>query len=208
MDNHRVDKLRNFIKNLKNLNSTHWGETFGKIQFFVNEDKNRTNTLLSFSQLINCTQPRFHDYAEFITNPELYFKNLEDFDPIFENKKSFFPEKYIFLEEIQIQPSIPVEKVVKSEQKVVSKSKNPSKSKKISQAVKNIIIEKYTKDDKLCCYCCKFKLRLCDVEMGHIKSRKNGGADTVDNLVPLCGSCNKSISTRNVDEFLKLISGK
>ena len=52
------------------------------------------------------------------------------------------------------------------------------------------------------CFCCK---KVIDVfenwHAGHIKSYANGGSDTADNLRPVCGSCNLSMGTENMDDF-------
>ena len=52
------------------------------------------------------------------------------------------------------------------------------------------------------CYCCKKELNAFDDwHAGHIISRSNGGPDTANNLRPVCGSCNMSMGTENMDEF-------
>ena len=52
------------------------------------------------------------------------------------------------------------------------------------------------------CYCCKKELDVFeDWHAGHIISHFNGGTDTADNLRPLCGSCNLSMGTENMDAF-------
>lgn len=42
---------------------------------------------------------------------------------------------------------------------------------------------------------------LGDWEAGHIMSVKEGGTDTLDNLRPICKSCNRSMGTENMDAF-------
>ena len=52
------------------------------------------------------------------------------------------------------------------------------------------------------CYCCKKALDIFDDwHAGHIVSHSVGGADTADNLRPVCGSCNLSMGTENMDAF-------
>lgn len=54
------------------------------------------------------------------------------------------------------------------------------------------------------CYCCKKSLDVFDIwHAGHILSRASGGADTADNLRPVCPSCNLSMGTENMDDFKK-----
>jgi hypothetical protein len=52
------------------------------------------------------------------------------------------------------------------------------------------------------CYCCKKGLDVFDDwHAGHILSHSKGGTDTADNLRPLCGSCNLSMGTENMEDF-------
>lgn len=52
------------------------------------------------------------------------------------------------------------------------------------------------------CFCCKDPLNgFGDWHAGHIVSHANGGSDTAPNLRPVCGSCNKSMGTENMDDF-------
>ena len=52
------------------------------------------------------------------------------------------------------------------------------------------------------CYCCKVEFGIFDNwDAGHIIAHSNGGKDTADNLRPVCGSCNQSMGTENMDAF-------
>ena len=52
------------------------------------------------------------------------------------------------------------------------------------------------------CFCCKKELDVFDDwHAGHIVSHSNNGKDTADNLRPVCGSCNLSMGTENMDAF-------
>jgi len=52
------------------------------------------------------------------------------------------------------------------------------------------------------CFCCKKELDVFDHwHAGHIIAHSNGGTDTAVNLRPLCGSCNLSMGTENMDAF-------
>jgi hypothetical protein len=54
------------------------------------------------------------------------------------------------------------------------------------------------------CYCCKIALGIFDIwHAGHMVSRANGGADTANNLRPVCGSCNLSMGTEDMEAFKK-----
>ena len=52
------------------------------------------------------------------------------------------------------------------------------------------------------CFCCKKELDVFDDwHAGHIISHACGGKDTAENLRPVCGSCNLSMGTENMDLF-------
>ncbi len=56
------------------------------------------------------------------------------------------------------------------------------------------------------CLCCNTsEISQQNFHCGHIVSRHNGGEDVVDNLVPICGSCNSSMGTNNMDDFIKTL---
>lgn len=52
------------------------------------------------------------------------------------------------------------------------------------------------------CFCCKGVITRENYECGHITSRANGGSDSIENLKPICGHCNKSMGTTNMDKFI------
>jgi hypothetical protein len=51
------------------------------------------------------------------------------------------------------------------------------------------------------CPLCDNLISIDDFECGHIVSVKNGGGNNPSNLMPLCGKCNKSMSSMNLDEY-------
>ena len=59
------------------------------------------------------------------------------------------------------------------------------------------------------CFCC-YKNTItpftnCNTfHAGHIKSEANGGEIKIENLLPICSDCNKSMGAVNWDEYLKL----
>ena len=50
---------------------------------------------------------------------------------------------------------------------------------------------------------CGRQIDFADSECGHIVAHANGGTTALDNLLPICGSCNKSMGTRNLHEFVE-----
>jgi len=52
------------------------------------------------------------------------------------------------------------------------------------------------------CYCCGAELEgLASWEAGHILAAANGGPDTIENLRPVCSTCNKSMGATHMDIF-------
>jgi 5-methylcytosine-specific restriction endonuclease McrA len=42
---------------------------------------------------------------------------------------------------------------------------------------------------------------MTEFDAGHIIAVTNGGSDNLDNLAPVCGTCNKSMGTQNLQDF-------
>lgn len=53
------------------------------------------------------------------------------------------------------------------------------------------------------CEVCGTEIDSFNFEAGHIISRSNGGPDKEENLVPICGSCNRSMGSENLESFKK-----
>lgn len=53
------------------------------------------------------------------------------------------------------------------------------------------------------CLCCKKVLiSITNFEVGHVLSEKNGGTHEINNLRPICFSCNHSMGTENMIDFV------
>jgi 5-methylcytosine-specific restriction endonuclease McrA len=53
------------------------------------------------------------------------------------------------------------------------------------------------------CEICQDDISENEFEVGHIKARALGGQIDIDNLIPICFTCNRSMGTRNAYEFKK-----
>ncbi len=54
------------------------------------------------------------------------------------------------------------------------------------------------------CWCCNEKeISQFEFECGHVDAKSKGGPDTVTNLRPICGTCNRSMGNQNMFEFQK-----
>lgn len=88
----------------------------------------------------------------------------------------------------------------------IKEVKSKVKRKKIPTKLKNDIWDKNVGYDivSACCICCKNTIiKNRDFDAGHIKSIKNGGLDTFDNLLPICRGCNCSMGSTNMDQYIK-----
>lgn len=55
------------------------------------------------------------------------------------------------------------------------------------------------------CHCCNATtITPFLFECGHVQARAKGGLDSVDNLRPICGLCNRSMGTMNMFQFQKI----
>jgi len=53
------------------------------------------------------------------------------------------------------------------------------------------------------CYVCSNKINSKKFDCGHIIAVSAGGTNDITNLKPICSSCNKSMGTKNMEEFKK-----
>jgi hypothetical protein len=53
------------------------------------------------------------------------------------------------------------------------------------------------------CICCEDKIQMRRFEAGHVISVCNSGSTTIDNLRPICFGCNRSMSSMNMDLYIK-----
>ena len=53
------------------------------------------------------------------------------------------------------------------------------------------------------CFVCKSQIQKNNFEAGHVVAVANGGTETLDNLRPICRTCNRSMGTQNLEDFKK-----
>ena len=76
----------------------------------------------------------------------------------------------------------------------------------IPKALKIAVWNKYIGEEigKSKCLCCNLTdITQMKFHTGHIIAEACGGLTNIDNLKPICESCNKSMKTKNMDEFQK-----
>ena len=90
-------------------------------------------------------------------------------------------------------------------------TKKPYKKEKISQQLRELVWNTHIGQDigETVCKCCGiFRIQQLNFQCGHIVAESKGGATTVDNLTPICGSCNLSMGTKNLNEFRTMLIAK
>ena len=88
---------------------------------------------------------------------------------------------------------------------IIKKEKNKRK-KSIPKTLRKQVWKSYNKEESSAlCFCCKLnKIDYMDPwECGHVISEYNGGSLNIDNLRPICSSCNKSMGTQNMNTYIK-----
>lgn len=53
------------------------------------------------------------------------------------------------------------------------------------------------------CFCCKQEVTQQSFECGHVLAVARGGTDAIDNLRPLCKTCNRSMGTEDMPAFME-----
>jgi 5-methylcytosine-specific restriction endonuclease McrA len=78
------------------------------------------------------------------------------------------------------------------------------KKQKIPKNIRNIVWDTYMGSDlkKGLCSCCNTEtITFVNYHCGHIVSEKNGGSISIDNLIPICQSCNGSMGFMNMTDY-------
>lgn len=103
---------------------------------------------------------------------------------------------------------IPKENLSEKMEKLKIRDEKPppykkSKKERIPATVRNIVwVTHFQTSKKGQCWLCKVEdISSANFECGHVVSEKNGGKPTIDNLRPICGFCNKSVGTMNMEDF-------
>lgn len=131
---------------------------------------------------------------------EAYFKSSskkEEKANVTETKK--VEEKSIKLPKVKTYEKAVVE--VSEEKTKCSEDKKYQIPKKVKTDVWNTYIGQNIPQHK--CLCCKLVLiSITAFDVGHVLSEKNGGTSTINNLRPICSSCNTSMGCRDMREYV------
>lgn len=77
--------------------------------------------------------------------------------------------------------------------------------KKLPPKLRNKVWNKFFNQEAFSgkCTVCKDPITKDDYQCGHITAVAKGGTDNLDNLAPVCGSCNRGMMTENMDVYRK-----
>jgi hypothetical protein len=104
---------------------------------------------------------------------------------------------------LELERELEVFKLINLDDKIIPIKK---KKKNIPKALRRVVWNTWIGEDigGTQCLCCKSKkISQFDFHCGHIISEKDGGETTVNNLKPICASCNLSMGSENMDDFIK-----
>ena len=79
-----------------------------------------------------------------------------------------------------------------------------AKKKSIPKILKDLTWQRWIGDDiaKAKCLCCGVnEIKMNSFHCGHVVAEADGGSTTVDNLRPVCATCNLSMRTQNMEKF-------
>lgn len=85
------------------------------------------------------------------------------------------------------------------------KTNGMKKKKSISKSLRCKVWSQWIGDtigQTSCIVCQNNKISMMDFECGHIISEANGGNTDIDNLLPICSVCNKSMGTNHMEDFV------
>jgi hypothetical protein len=94
------------------------------------------------------------------------------------------------------------QQIITMEEKQKKKNRNGNR---ITAPLRTKIWNTYIGEDigKTKCPCCKeINITQLNFDCGHIKSLHDNGSTTVNNIIPLCGVCNKSMGNQHLVQFM------
>lgn len=125
-----------------------------------------------------------------------YEEEVAKLDTMMKEEVANIKEKYAELKK-------KLKKDYAQKKKQLEKPVDKTPRKTIPKTLKNQVWDQYIGKDKGIglCECCKKKIDSKHFECGHIIAVAEGGDDTIDNLRPICGLCNKSMGKMNMTDF-------
>jgi 5-methylcytosine-specific restriction endonuclease McrA len=172
--------------------------------FTKKKGESRLHTLKSFTDALSVYIQKFTDLPSLIQSIEQ--KQL-DFIQLVDFTHSYAEEK----ECIQTQCILPLKECNFIEyllNNVEPEYKGKGKSfKTIPQSLKTAVWDRWIgmgEGQTVCCVCKVITIYQSVFHCGHIVAKSRGGLNIVENLRPICQSCNSSMGNQNMDDFIRL----
>lgn len=152
---------------------------------------------------MDCNGTYTYDGKELTRNDSLISCNFQNG----ENEIIFQKKNVINANNVNVNMNVNVDNNVVAHE-LVPKKVNHGKAKKqtISKAKKISVWETHVGKNIGCCkcFCCKtHEITQMNFACGHILSEHEGGTLDVNNLRPVCTTCNSSMGTKNMREFMR-----
>jgi len=185
----------------KKSENNDYGDDINEFNMIIQKDSvNYSNYMDLFTIVALLNNIKIESKLELILFFEKLIKKYEKYDKL--SKKM---SKLIVKEAETNEAVIKKEKKTKEPEtnEVVIKKEKKTKE-KIPASVKNTLWSKHF-DNSIQgkCQCCKTEvISKNNFDCGHIISEKNGGTVHLDNLKPICRSCNSSMGTTNMNDFM------
>jgi outer membrane biosynthesis protein TonB len=111
---------------------------------------------------------------------------------------------------VQQQVPKPTPKPSPSDKQPPAKKGRRTAKKKIPAAMRVVVWDQYkvpvSQDGTKKCYCCEIvDITPFNFECGHVVAEAKGGVTAPSNLRPICGLCNRSMATKDMEDFKKLL---
>jgi hypothetical protein len=156
------------------------------------EEKIKINILnIILDYLGNISDTKYRNFfKEHLNN---YFEDIDDFIYKIYDYNSKFDDFYKF---IIFNP-------------IFTKKDNKYKKKLIPKSLRIKVWNTYVGEDvgKIKCLCCNtIDITQSIFECGHIIAEAKGGETSLENLRPICSTCNKSMRTINMNDYIKIIN--
>lgn len=205
-DNVLIEELKESLVNTNNYVCVYCDKTFTRVDSLKKHVNGRCKL-----QQNNDEFEKLKKNMEIIINNNL---NLEKEIVNFKKEIVELKKEIVELKNINIVEDVTSDK--NNENKVIDKnkinnensshkSKGQTKRKNIPQTLRYAVWEKYFgKNNENKCLCCKnATIAITNFDCGHIVSNKAGGKIHIDNLKPICKTCNSSMGTTNMNEFIQ-----
>jgi len=180
-DHKLIKKINLYYERLKDI----------KDRLCKNEEKTKIDILnIIIDYLGNISDNKYKIFFKEHLNK--YFKDIDDFIYKIYDYNLNFDEFYKF---IIFNP-------------IFTENNNKYKKKIISKPLRIKVWNTYIGEEigKIKCLCCNtIDITQSIFECGHIIAEAKGGETSLENLRPICSTCNKSMKTINMNDYIKII---